>query len=268
MKTDALFYELFKLDPASLFRLIQLNISGRYSFESITVKTTEKRFDGFFQRMDGRGPNIFLEVQGYSGDKIFWRIFREIFAWYEQDDSDEPFFAVVLFIDMKYNPDNCPVSCVPPNRLICIDLVECLKSVEDDPGVLTVLKPFMLPDAGNLRDSVRQWKMELDSLNLPGDRIKIVTELLEYTILQRFPKLTLKEIQKMIELTPLEQTVAGQELVRMGMTEGKKEGELIGKIRLAQRILRRPVMLKKDLEKMGIRQLKKLCKELETDLMI
>ena len=72
----------------------------------------------------------------------------------------------------------------------------------------------------------------------------------------------------MIELIPLEQTVAGQELLRMGMAEGKKEGELIGKIRLAQRILRRPVMLKKDLEKMGIRQLKKLCKELEADLMI
>ena len=59
MKTDALFYELFRLDPHSLFELVQLDVKGEYAFESITVKTTEKRFDGFFKRTDGKGPNIF-----------------------------------------------------------------------------------------------------------------------------------------------------------------------------------------------------------------
>jgi Protein of unknown function (DUF2887) len=65
MKTDTLFYELFKIDPHSLFDLVQLKVTGKYAFESITVKTTEKRLDGFFKRIDGEGPNIFLEVQGY-----------------------------------------------------------------------------------------------------------------------------------------------------------------------------------------------------------
>ena len=54
MKTDALFYELFQIDPRSLFRLAQLEVEGEYIFESITVKTTEKRFDGFCKRTDGK----------------------------------------------------------------------------------------------------------------------------------------------------------------------------------------------------------------------
>jgi len=91
MKTDALFYELFRIEPRSLFELANLEIEGEYTFESITVKTTEKRFDGFFRRKDGIGPNIFLEIQGYDDPAIYWRSFREVSTWYEQTKSDIPF---------------------------------------------------------------------------------------------------------------------------------------------------------------------------------
>ena len=49
MKTDALFYKLFRISPRSLFRLVGMRPRGRYAFESITVKTREKRFDGFLE---------------------------------------------------------------------------------------------------------------------------------------------------------------------------------------------------------------------------
>jgi hypothetical protein len=75
MKTDSLFYKLFKIDPRSLFRLTGLDIQGEYEFESITAKTTEKRFDGFLKRKDGTGPNIFSEFQGWDDSKIYWRLF-------------------------------------------------------------------------------------------------------------------------------------------------------------------------------------------------
>jgi hypothetical protein len=41
MKTDYLFYELFKISPRSLFELAGLEADGEYVFESITVKSTE-----------------------------------------------------------------------------------------------------------------------------------------------------------------------------------------------------------------------------------
>jgi len=74
MKTDSLFYELFKAHPASLFELAGLEAEGEYVFESITVKSTEKRMDGFFRRTDGSGADILLEVQGYD-DKYLSAIF-------------------------------------------------------------------------------------------------------------------------------------------------------------------------------------------------
>ncbi|MCP4113586.1 MAG: hypothetical protein GY749_50025 [Desulfobacteraceae bacterium] len=33
---------------------MKLNVRGRYVVESITVKTAEKRFDGFFRRTDSK----------------------------------------------------------------------------------------------------------------------------------------------------------------------------------------------------------------------
>jgi predicted transposase YdaD len=124
MKTDSLFYELFKLHPKSLFELAGLELDGEYVFESITVKSTEKRMDGFFRRKDGDGANGFLEVQGYDDDTIYWRQFREISTHYEQTKSKKPFVAIILFIDEKYDPKNCPVHFVPPNRLIRLYLPE------------------------------------------------------------------------------------------------------------------------------------------------
>ena len=143
MKTDALFYELFRLEPQSLFDLVSLNMEGEYIFESITVKTTEKRFDGFLKRVDNQGP---------------------------------------------------------------------------------------------------------------------------------------KEIKKMIQLTPLDKTVAGQELISIGIKIGKKEakeankkegiklGELIGEIRTLQRISKLPQSIKTELAKKTIKELKAMLKQLKSEL--
>jgi len=107
---------------------------------------------------------------------------------------------------------------------------------------------------------------------------KMLIDLLENAILSRFPTLTLKEIQKMIQLTPLDKTVAGQELIQMGRKEGAQQGELIGwkrgaqqgkiigKIHLAQRLLKRPVTPKKKLLAQSPKELRAILKQLEAKL--
>ncbi|MCP4108819.1 MAG: DUF2887 domain-containing protein [Desulfobacteraceae bacterium] len=224
MKTDTFFYELFRIDPRSLFELVGLDMEGEYIFESITVKDIEKRFDGYMKRTDGTGPNVFVEFQGYPDQKIYWRIFREIATWYEKKDDDTPFVAIVIFVDKKYKPKKCPLSCVRPNRMIRVTLEQCLKQLGDKGGVLTVLKPFGLSDKEELPESIPQWTEEIESLELPKFQIKRLTELLEYFILQCFQKLTLKEVRKMM-LTPLEETTAVKELMQIKSEEWKKEGK-------------------------------------------
>jgi len=283
MKTDSLFYELFKAHPESLFELAGLKADGKYVFESITVKSTEKRMDGFFRRSDGIGADIFLEVQGYDDRKIYWRLFREISTRYEQTDDEREFIAVVLFVDEKYDPKNCPVKkFTHPNRLIRLYLPKCLKAIRDKAGPLTVLKPLVLSDKEKLPEAVPKWKTEIDSMRLSESTNRVLIDLLENAIISRFPKMTFEEIQKMIHYTPIEKTVVGQELIMMGLEqgrvegrtegrtegrmEGRTEGELIGKIHLAQRLLKRRITPKKKLLAQSPKELRGILKKLEAEL--
>ena len=279
MKTDALFYELFRLEPQSLFDLVSLNMEGEYIFESITVKTTEKRFDGFLKRVDNQGPNVFIEFQGYDDPGIYWRLFRQVCTWYEQSDSLMPFVAIVLFIDARYVPKDCPfVNLSSPNQFFQFSLTDCLKVLGNKAGVLTVLKPLVLKEKNELMELVPKWKAEIDSLKSSEKKANLLGELLEYAILQRFPKMTLKEIKKMIQLTPLDKTVAGQELISLGIKIGKKEGkeegkeegikqgELIGEIRTLQRISKLPQSIKTELAKKTLKELKAMLKQLKSEL--
>ncbi|MDM8522986.1 DUF2887 domain-containing protein [Desulfococcaceae bacterium HSG8] len=185
-----------------------------------TVKTTEKGFDGFMKRTDGEGPNVFVEIQGYDDNTIYWRSFREVCMWYEENDSSRPFILVILFTDEKYDSDNRMLSCRPPCRLIRKNLADCLKGTGKKAGVLTVLRPLLLSDSkkdrSKLPELVPRWEEDIRSLELTEHETKEVTELLVYAVMQRFSDLSLEEVKKMIQLTPLDQTVAGQELIQMG----------------------------------------------------
>ncbi|MCP4107421.1 MAG: hypothetical protein GY749_18060, partial [Desulfobacteraceae bacterium] len=65
----------------------------------------------------------------------------------------------------------------------------------------------------------------------------------------------------MLELTPLEETVAGRELIQIGMDQG----ELIGEIRMAQRILKHPVSSKDALAQKNVEELKEMFQQIEAE---
>ncbi len=167
---------------------------------------------------------------------------------------------------------------ISPNRLIRLYLPKCLKAIGDKASPLTVFKPIVLEKKKLLPEAVPKWKNEIDSLNLSESTNKLLIDLLKNAILSRFPKLTLEEIKKMIRLTPLDKTVAGKELIQMGINEGvlrglekgriegRTEGELIGKIHLAQRLLKRPVTPKKKLLAQSPKELRAMLKQLEAML--
>ncbi len=158
----------------------------------------------------------------------------------------------------------------PPHRLIIANLEDCLKGSGGPPGVLTVLKPLTLPSQEALTEAADQRIREIDALNLPDEKVKILLELLEYAILQRFPELTLEEIRTMLHLTPLDKTVAGQELIQIGKEEGRKEGqvqgELIGEIRAIQRVLKQTVSPREELVPKNTGELRAILKQLEEQL--
>ena len=91
-------------------------------------------------------------------------------------------------------------------------------------------------------------------------------EQLEYAVVQRFPSLTLEEIRAMLQLTPLEETVAGKQLIAIGMDKGLQKGELVGEIRTYQKILHLPVTPRQDLIEQPVAHLRRLLSELKARL--
>jgi hypothetical protein len=88
--------------------------------------------------------------------------------------------------------------------------------------VLKLLKLLTFSDKEKLPEAVPLWKTEIDSLKLPESTNRMLIELLENAILSCFLKLTIK----VIRLTPLDKTVAGKELIMMGVEQGRLEAEL------------------------------------------
>lgn len=161
-----------------------------------------------------------------------------------------------------------------PHQIIRANLEDCLQKIWNIAGALTVLKPLTMAQKEQIFEEVQQWKADISALPLAEHQISHLLGLLEYLILQRFPEMTLKEVETMLHLTPLEQTAAGQELIQIGIQrgmqegrqEGRQEGELIGEIRAMQKFLRHPVSSIDELTRKDMTELKTLLQQLEAQL--
>ncbi len=86
----------------------------------------------------------------------------------------------------------------------------------------------------------------------------------------------------MLQLTPLEKSVAVQQLIRInvrkskkeakeegineGLKKGMKQGELIGEIRTLQRILKYPQSIQSELAEKPLKELRAMLQKLKSDL--
>ncbi|MCP4105114.1 MAG: hypothetical protein GY749_06200 [Desulfobacteraceae bacterium] len=70
----------------------------------------------------------------------------------------------------------------------------------------------------------------------------------------------------MIQLTPLEETVAVQELIQMRVEEGFEQGKLIGNIQLLQELLKRRRSSRATLAKKSIGELEVMFEKLKAQL--
>ncbi|MDJ0835352.1 MAG: DUF2887 domain-containing protein [Acidobacteriota bacterium] len=266
MRTDELIYEYFKARPNDLFRLIGQKVEGSYIYESITVKTTEKRLDGFLYRIDAEGIRTFFEAQGYLDQKIYWRLGRTAFTWHEINEFEGPWQMVFLFLKASYDPglpeELTPLEKAEPPliRRYCIE--DCLKRLGDNAGELTVLKPLVTKNRKEFDRNIGTWQTQIKELDLTEERTQMLGDLLIFAVMQRFSEFTFEELRKMINFIPREDSVAFQELKAIGRKEGRKEGriegKLIGSIQVFQDLRGLPVQSSEDLEKLSIDELRQL----------
>lgn len=222
MRTDPLFYELFQAAPQTFFELLQIIPACAYRFESITVKTSEKRIAGVFEPLEAGQPIYFLEVQAFPDEMIYWREMREIATFFEQRPAmrDTPWRAYVLWLNVEDDPGFGTLARLahePNPQLVSLDLIKLLKKLPDESLTLNVLRPLLAETEHAVRQNVVQWvekirQQSASDANLEERLISLMSQLIE----RKFKALNYKELSKMLRLTPLRETTSGQELLQEG----------------------------------------------------
>lgn len=239
MKTDSIFYRIFKEYPAAFFELLGQpgDIAQHYKFASVEVKQTSFRIDGVFIGDSSNIPSYFVEVQFQEDKRFFERTIAEIFLFLSQSELVGS-WRFVIWVAKRNMLPSLPLKyqIIEPNISIfyldqltemgtkslgvrIIDLVVC------NPDQAREIVPALISEARNMMDSSSQ---------------RIVLDLIETILTYKFAKLSYQELTAMFGLSELRETRVYQE----AREEGEQIGIQIGRqseVRLLIRLLSRCV---------------------------
>jgi predicted transposase/invertase (TIGR01784 family) len=237
LKTDTIYYQLFKRFPSLIFTLLehQPEQAREYRFESIEVKETSYRIDGVFLPPEDASPRIvyFAEVQFQSDESLYFRFFAEssVFLHRNQDLFDD-WFGVFIFASRSIEPENVYIhrSILNGSQVRRIYLDELGDPSEQPIGIrlmqLTLTSPKQAPEQA--RALIRQANQEDTGSLSKNEIIDMICTIAVY----KFSKLSREEVEAMLGLS-LEETRVYQEVsaegeergVARGRAEGRQEGE-------------------------------------------
>ena len=108
MKTDSVFYSIFKTSPGILFELLgqSPDLAQNYQFESIEIKQVAFRLDGvLLPKPEAKDQTlIFLEVQFQKDPTFYHRFFAEIHLFLELHPKTFDWIAVVIYPKHSIEP--------------------------------------------------------------------------------------------------------------------------------------------------------------------
>ncbi|MBE9210626.1 Rpn family recombination-promoting nuclease/putative transposase [Nostoc sp. LEGE 06077] len=235
MKTDAIFYEIFKEFPKIFFEIIgkpETN-TNIYEFIAPEIKQKSFRLDGVFSPLGEftNEPLYFVEIQFYKDEEFYDRLFTSIFLYFTQyQPLNLDWFAIVIY-DKRNNERSYPQryrSLLEPhlrrfyldefddtqNDSLGIGIVRLVVESQNKAGELA--KILINKAQEELTDTISQRK---------------VLEFIETIVVYKFPNLSREEIETMLNLNLLKQTKVYQ--------EAKEEGELETKLKILPKLVQR-----------------------------
>ena len=110
MKTDSVFYRIFKSSPGILFELLgqSPDLAQGREFGSVEIKQVAFRLDGvLFPNPDASDQTVFfIEVQMQYVPVFYQRFFAEIYLYLDLHPKTHDWQAIVIFPDRKTEPKN------------------------------------------------------------------------------------------------------------------------------------------------------------------
>jgi predicted transposase/invertase (TIGR01784 family) len=215
MRRDSIFYALFQRSPNLLFELLETPpaLADQYRFESIAVKEPKFEIDGVFLPPQSASPGtvFFAEVQFQKDEKLYERLFGELFLYfYRNRQHHSDWQAVIIYPSRQQEQSEVQ----PYQMLLKSDHVHRiylkeLGDIEQLPlgialMVLTTMTQKQAPGAA--RSILNRSLTE----PLPKAQKQVIIDMVGTIITYKFSELSREEINKMLGIA-LQETRVYQE---------------------------------------------------------
>jgi predicted transposase/invertase (TIGR01784 family) len=257
VKTDSLFYRIFQTAPAIFFELIGQPTQEGYQFQSVELKQTAFRIDGvFLPPPEATNPTVyFVEVQFQKDPLLYHRLFAEVFLFLAQNPTTVNWQAVAIYPNISLEPEETHLyrTLLESSQVQRIYLNELSGSSVE----LGVVELILEPQETAVNKAKQLLSQAQQATQLP---IEVIMELIETTMVYKFPQLTRQEIIQMLELaTDSKQTRVYQE----GLEDGRRQGERVLILRqLARKFNQINPQVRSQIELLSLEQLEMLAEVL------
>jgi predicted transposase/invertase (TIGR01784 family) len=216
VKTDSIFYRLFKTFPGTFFELInhQATEANVYEFSSVELKQTAFRIDGvFLPTANGREqPIYFLEVQFQKDSELYARFFSEIFLYLRLYAPTKAWRGVVVFARGSMEPTEIEpyrvlLESEQVTRLYLNELGDVDKS-SLGVGIIKLVVETKKRTPKLVKQLVEKARSELSN----QARQQEVLDLIETIVLYKLPRITRQELARMFTREDLKKTRYYQEV--------------------------------------------------------
>jgi predicted transposase/invertase (TIGR01784 family) len=260
VKTDSLFHRIFRQAPAIFFELIGQPAIVGYQFQSIEVKQTAFRIDGVLVPPSSAPESgvYFIEIQFQKDNFLYHRLFAELSIYLKQHPETMDWHAVVIFPKRSLEPERTHLhrSLLSGSQVQRVYLEDLGTAARESVG-LGLLQLIVEPNttaaqqARELLVQVRQGSSQVDQ--------ELLIELIETTMVYKFPRMSRQEIAAMLGLVELQETRVYQEGVEEGQQKGRVEEarSLILKL-LTRRVGTVPPDAESQIQSLSVEQLEAL----------
>ena len=229
MKTDSLFYRLFKSSPGLVLELAGLDCydAKAYRFCSEEIKQTAFRLDGILtppqENIDL--PIMFVEVQFQPDANFYSRFFCEIFFYLHQNRPRQPWQAIVIYPTRQVETDgSLHYSALLESVRIKRIYLEDIKDPPTDRMGLQLIQLILVDE----EKAINSAQNLIKHIKIQANQETAVhwLEWVETILVYKLPKLSREEIQKMLGYNDIElkQTRFYQDVFTEGQEQGLEKG--------------------------------------------
>lgn len=224
MKTDKLFYRIFLAQPSLIAELLSdIPDDCQFEYTAPVVKEKEVRLDGLLTPLSDRPdlPIIFLEAQMQRDREFYSRYFAGLFVYLHQYKITKIWRGLLILSDRSQDiGSEIPYQDLLNYRVQSVYLQDLLIQENLSPN-LAILKLIATPEI----DVVSQAQQILNTATTETE-FKLKLDLIEAILVNKFPQLTIEEVQTMLNLREADvtQTRFYQEVLQIGRREGEQQG--------------------------------------------